>query len=179
MKKSKAAFIDRDGVINVDSGYVYRPEDLKLIDKAPEALITIKNLGYKLIVVTNQSGVGRGHYNLYDVYAFHRLIQKKLLPFKVQIDGFYICPHHKEANDPHFLQACHCRKPLTGLPDLAICEHNISLENSFFIGDKTSDVECGLNLGIKTFQVHGQYELHKNTTVVASLYEAAQNLSQG
>lgn len=142
----KAVFLDRDGVINVDKGYVYKLSNLEFIPGSVNALKKLKKLGYLLIIITNQSGIGRGYYNKRDYLKFKNEFHKILNEKGVKIDAEYYCPHAPEDN-------CECRKPNTKLIKNAIKEHKVYVSKSFFIGDKTSDILAGKNAGLKTILV--------------------------
>jgi D-sedoheptulose 7-phosphate isomerase len=137
--KRVACFLDRDGTINIDKGYVYKIEDLELIPGVIEALKLLQKK-YLLIVVTNQSGVERGYYTKEDVEKFHRYLYYILSKEGVYIDDFYYCPYLEGE----------CRKPNPGMLLEAAKDWNIDLKNSYMIGDKTSDIEAGKNAGCKT-----------------------------
>ena len=140
----KAVFLDRDGVINVDKEYLYKPEDFEFINGAPEAIRLMNKLGYKVVVVSNQSGVARGFFTVDDVVKLHKHIDRELKKYEAYIDAYYFCPHH-----PDFGSECDCRKPKTGLIEQAVRDFNIDLAKSWMIGDKASDVECAENAGVK------------------------------
>lgn len=152
-RKWKAVFLDRDGTINVEKDYLFRIEDFEFIPGAPKAIRRLKEAGFKVIVVTNQSGVARGYYTLDDVKILHEHIQKELAKFKTSVDGFYICPHHPTSGIGNFLRDCDCRKGKPGLLLQASVEHGIDLSRSFMIGDKIADVEAGLNAGCMPLMV--------------------------
>ena len=138
-----AVFLDRDGVLIADKGYVYRRADIILLAGVAEQLHTLKQRGYLLIVITNQSGVGRGYYGHSDVFAAHRTIQAQLAKAAgVQLDAFYYCPH--TPND-----ACACRKPKPQLLLRALRDFNIDASQSYLVGDKDSDLECARRGGVQ------------------------------
>jgi len=137
----KAIFLDRDGVINEDFGYVHRVQDFRFLPGVFEALRHFKALGYKLILVTNQSGIGRGYYNKEDFENLTRWMQERLQKEGVELDAIYHCPHHPKAN-------CACRKPEPGMIVQAIKEHGIDAKNSWMIGDKPSDIEAAKKAGV-------------------------------
>ena len=173
--KTKAVFLDRDGVINVDKGYVYKAEDLVFTPHIFEALKGLQQKGYALFVVTNQSGVARGYYTEQDVVDFHKEMDLQLKAKDITITSWYYCPHHLKGQDKAYQLECHCRKPKTGMIDAALKEHPaIDINNSFMVGDKISDIDCGLAAGLKTIQIDtGRYPLHHNPGATCkSLYEA-------
>lgn len=141
---SKAVFLDRDGVITEDIGYVHKVEDFKLIKNAVEGLKLLKN--YKLFIVTNQSGIGRGYFKLEDFIDYNKRVVEELKKNKIKIEKTYYCPHKPQ-------DKCECRKPKTKLIKDAEKEFKIDLKKSFVIGDKKSDIEMGKNAGCRTILV--------------------------
>ena len=149
---NKAIFLDRDGTINVDYGYVYQPEKLDFLPGVIEALQTFCNLGYQLIVITNQSGIGRGYYTMDDALRFNQAMSQHLNAEGITVTDYYICPHA-----PH--EVCHCRKPQPTMVLQALSKHHINPEESYMFGDKASDVACGENSGIKSYLVTPEHNL--------------------
>ena len=154
-----AAFLDRDGVLNVDHGYVYRPDDLQWIDGAPEAVRLLNAAGYDVIVVTNQSGVARGLYDEAAVRAFHDHMAAELKRRGARIDAFYYCPHHPDGTVQPYAVACNCRKPGTGMLAQAARERPIDRGRSFLIGDRPGDLEAAAAFGIKGILYDGKTAL--------------------
>lgn len=148
MTLQAAAFIDRDGVLNVDRGYVHRVQDFEWLPGAIQALALLQQAGYALVVVTNQSGVARGLYTLADVERLHAHLRADLQAHSVQLTGVYACPHHPEGVVPEFRIDCACRKPQPGLIEAAAREHGLDLRASLLFGDKTSDTEAGRRAGV-------------------------------
>ena len=138
----KAIFLDRDGVINVDKAYVSKIEDFEFCDGVFDALRHFKALGYLLIVVTNQSGIGRGYYSEEDFNTLTLWMQETFSQEGITIDAVYHCPHAPEAN-------CACRKPKSGMFDVAIKAFDIDVTHSWMIGDKPSDMEAALGAGVE------------------------------
>ncbi len=138
---TKAIFLDRDGVINEDFGYVHKIENFHFIPGVFEALRHFKSLGYKLILVTNQSGIGRGYYSEEDFKKLTQWMQKRLEKEGVRLDAIYYCPHHPDTG-------CDCRKPQPGMIVRAIEEQDIDAVSSWMIGDKPSDIEAAKRAGI-------------------------------
>lgn len=136
----KAVFLDRDGTINVDVDYLHEPDQLKFIDGAVEALALLKAHGFKLIVISNQSGIGRGYFGVQDVERLHVYMNTILQRNNAAIDAFYYCPHVEQ-------DGCACRKPRTGLIDRAVAEWNIDLSGSYMVGDHEKDVLTAVNAG--------------------------------
>jgi D,D-heptose 1,7-bisphosphate phosphatase len=150
-----AIFLDRDGTINEDPGYLGDPDKLKVFPEAGKALSELKNnLHFKLIVISNQSGIARGLITKEDVELINLKINDVLAADKVSIDAFYYCPHHPDFSSE---EECSCRKPSPQLIFRASKEHNINLVKSYFIGDTISDIQCGLNAGLKTVLVKTGY----------------------
>lgn len=136
----KAIFLDRDGTINVDVDYLHEVDKLEFIDGAVEALALLKMLGYRLIVISNQSGIGRGYFEARDVELLHEHMNRILEKHNAAIDAFYYCPHAVQ-------DACTCRKPQTGLIDRAVVEWDIDLSRSYMVGDRETDVMTAVNAG--------------------------------
>lgn len=141
---NKAIFLDRDGTINVDYGYVYKLLDLKLIDGIVEELARLQDRGYLLIIVTNQSGIGKKIYTYKDALCFNNALIQQLKDFGIIITDVFMCPHAPE-------ESCGCRKPKPKMLQEAILKYSIDPEQSYMLGDKMSDVECGLSAGVKSF----------------------------
>ncbi len=152
---NSAVFLDRDGTLNEDPGYLGDPGHLKLYPDTGEALSILKNsLGFKLIVVSNQSGISRGLITEEMVDAVNIRLNELLEFNKVKIDAFYYCPFHPDFNTA---EECKCRKPSPQLVLTAAKDFNIDLARSYFVGDSVSDIECGMNSGLKTILVKTGY----------------------
>jgi D-glycero-D-manno-heptose 1,7-bisphosphate phosphatase len=144
-----AAFLDRDGVLNVDLGYVHRVEDLAWIAGAPAAVRRLNAAGYLVIVVTNQSGIGRGYYDEAAMEAVHAALRDHLAMAGAVIDAVYACPFHPQAAVERFRHPDHPdRKPNPGLLLRAMRDFAIDRERSFMIGDKDSDMEAARRAGV-------------------------------
>ena len=146
--KAPAIFLDRDGTLMRDVDYCGAVEDVHVFEQAPIALRRLKDAGYKLFVITNQSGIGRGYFNQQQYGAVEAEVARQL--GENLIDATYHCPHLPEDN-------CKCRKPAPEMVVRAAEEHGIDLARSYFIGDKRSDIECGRNAGTKTVLVRTGY----------------------
>ena len=133
---AKAILLDRDGTLIEDPGYLSRPEQVVWKDGAIEALKRFKASGYRLFIVSNQSGIGRGFFTSADLENVQRRIERDLAAAGVKLDGVYYCPHAPD-------EACECRKPKPGLVLQAAREHGLGLSQSWLIGDKCSDVAAG------------------------------------
>ncbi|WKZ32550.1 MAG: HAD family hydrolase [Thermodesulfobacteriota bacterium] len=143
MKKTAGAvFLDRDGTINEDVGYLSDPDGLILIEGATKAIRLFNERDLKVIVLSNQSGVGRGYYTDAQVHAVNRRLKDLLGREGAIIDGVYYCNHHPDID-------CQCRKPLPGLVELAALEHEFDSKKAYMVGDKASDVGLARNIGAK------------------------------
>lgn len=140
MRMNRAIFLDRDGTINVDVDYLHEPGKLVFIEGTFEALRLLKQTGYKLIVISNQSGIGRGYYTSAETKRLHAYMNDILRGQGAAIDAFYYCPHVER-------DACTCRKPETGLVRQAVQEWDIELSASYMVGDKETDVLTAVNAG--------------------------------
>lgn len=147
-KRNRAVFIDRDGTINVEKYYLHEPEKFRLRKSIIPQLKRYMKEGYKLIVITNQPGIGFGYYTVEDFFRVNKEMLKQLSQHGILIDRIYYCPHTKAEN-------CDCRKPKIGLVKRAEKELNLDLKKSIFIGNMKSDVECGKRAGCKTVLVKG------------------------
>ena len=156
-KKTPAVFLDRDGTINVEKDYLYRVEDFEFIPGAPEAIKRLKDAGFLVIVVTNQSGVARGYYSLDDVARLHEHIREELAKHDTSVDAFYVCPHHPDAAVKELKKECNCRKGAPGMLLRAAAEHCIDLSRSYMVGDKLADIEAGEGAGCSTILVKTGY----------------------
>ena len=167
----KAIFLDRDGTINVEKDYIYKSEDLVFEEGAIEALKTFKNLGYILIVISNQSGIARGYFTEEDLNIFNNNMNEILKRNGIEITEFYCCPHHPDGIG-EYKKVCECRKPNNKMIEDAIKKYNIAREKSYMIGDKTSDIGAGLKSNLKTVLVKTGYglkdmeKIDKNETLV-------------
>lgn len=149
----KAVFLDRDGTINIDKGYVYKIEDFEFIKGAPEAIKRLNDFGYRVIVVTNQSGVARGFYSENDVITLHQYVNSILKEYDAHIDGFYYCPHHAKYGFGKYKINCDCRKPKPGLIEKAILDFSIDASKSWMIGDNLNDVAAGKAANIRSLLI--------------------------
>lgn len=142
-----AVFIDRDGTINVEKDYLHRIEDFEFIPGVPVAIRKLREAGFQVIVVTNQSGVARGYFDERAVEALHKHLQTLLAVQGARIDAFYHCPHHPFEGVGVYRIDCDCRKGAPGMLLQAAADHEIDLSRSFMIGDKLADIEAGIAAG--------------------------------
>ena len=150
-----AVFFDRDGVLDIDHGYVYRPEDFQWMPGAIEAIRYFNEQGYLVFVVTNQSGVARGFYKEEDVQKLHAWMNEELGRQGSHIDAFYYCPHYLEGTIPDYMMTCQCRKPEAGMLLQAMDEWPVDKERSLLIGDRQSDIDAADRAGIKGYLFDG------------------------
>lgn len=147
-QRKPAVFFDRDGVINVNHGYVHTPDRFEWVAGASQAIRWCNNHGYLAIVVTNQSGIARGYYNEAQFLALTEWMQAELAAIGAHIDAVYHCPHHPTEGIGELRVACHCRKPNPGMLERALSEWNVDMERSLLIGDKPSDIEAARQVGL-------------------------------
>jgi D-glycero-D-manno-heptose 1,7-bisphosphate phosphatase len=145
----KAVFLDRDGVINIDHGYLYQPEQFDFIDGVFEACRHFQQLGYLLIVVTNQSGIARGYYTEHQFALLTSWMKQQFAAQGVKIDGVYYCPHHAEKGQSPYNIVCDCRKPEPGMLLQAMREYQIDPAQSLMLGDKAADMQAAAAAGVK------------------------------
>ncbi len=150
---NKAVFLDRDGTVTEEVGYLSDLTMLRLLPGAGTAIRKLNQAGFKVILVTNQSGVARGLFPEALVQEAHARLAKMLEQEGAQLDGIYYCPHHPHAGATHYTRICDCRKPETGLIDRAVNELAIDLNQSVMVGDKWIDVELGQKAGMKSILV--------------------------
>ncbi|MBB4265470.1 D-glycero-alpha-D-manno-heptose-1,7-bisphosphate 7-phosphatase [Roseospira visakhapatnamensis] len=143
-----AAFLDRDGTLNVEVGYAHRPDQISWIDGAVAAIRRLNRAGWWVIVITNQAGVAYGYYDEETVRALHRWMTADLAARGARVDAFYYCPHHATRGLGRYRVACDCRKPGPGLLRQAMADFPVDPARSFILGDKPSDGAAGHALGI-------------------------------
>jgi D-glycero-D-manno-heptose 1,7-bisphosphate phosphatase len=160
----KAIFLDRDGVINIDKGYVYKKEDFIFAPDVFEVLRYFQSKGYLLFIVTNQSGIARGYYSEEDFLNLTEYMTDEFAKNGVKITKLYYCPHAPEAN-------CPCRKPNPAMLTKAQREFDVDMSASYLIGDKASDIEAGLRAKVKNLIYIGEAEC-ANAQKITSLKEA-------
>jgi heptosyltransferase-2 len=139
-------FLDRDGTLNYDTGFVKAPEELVLLPGVPAALARLRQAGARLVVLTNQSGVGRGFFSLRDLEAVHARLRDLLAQHHVVLDALYYCPHHPD-------DQCLCRKPRRGMVDQAVNDHHVNLSRAYLVGDQARDIELAHQVGIRSVLV--------------------------
>ena len=162
----KVIFLDRDGTINREVNYLHKPEDLEFLPGVIEALRRLKQAGYKLVVITNQAGVARGYYDCEDVEALHVFMNQKLKPVGAEVDAFYFCPHHPVHGVGQYKAECSCRKPGTGMFEMAEREFPVDKSRSYMIGDKLIDVEAGKRYGVAGILVGTGYGAAERAAII-------------
>ena len=167
------AFLDRDGVINVDSGYVGRWEDFEYLPEAIEGLKQLQSSGFELIVVTNQSGIARGYYSEDDFLALTKTMTADLSAKGVTLAAVYYCPYLEDADLEPYRVASYLRKPEPGMLLKAAQEHDIDLSRSIMVGDKVSDMVAAERAGVPDRYHVTEGRPHEASTKVSSLLEAA------
>ena len=150
VRLNKAVFLDRDGVINKDNGYVHTVDDFEYIDGVFEACLALKQMGYLLIVVTNQSGIARGMYSEDDFHHLTEWMDWNFADKGVELDGIYYCPHHPQKGLGGYKQDCDCRKPKPGMMLDAAEFLKIDMSQSVMVGDKADDMRAAKAAGINT-----------------------------
>ena len=150
---NKAVFFDRDGTINVEKHYLYQIEEFEFREGAVELLKKYRELGYLLILITNQSGIARGYYSEEDMQKLHEFMQIELRKQNAQFDAIYYCPHHPNGKVEKYRMECNCRKPKKGLFEQAIKEWNINAAESIAVGDKERDIIPAKELGMRGYLV--------------------------
>ncbi|SIN74862.1 D-glycero-D-manno-heptose 1,7-bisphosphate phosphatase [Acetomicrobium flavidum] len=144
-----AIFLDRDGTLIREVGYLSSLTQIEILPDVPKALKLLKSLGYLLIIVTNQSGVARGFFDEPFVLQVHSVLQERFIEQGARIDAFYYCPHHPTEGKPPYDIDCDCRKPKTGMLKKAASEHDIDISRSWVIGDSLVDAQLAQNAGCK------------------------------
>lgn len=154
-ERRPTAFLDRDGVLNRDHGYVHRSEDFEWLPGAREAIRHLNDAGYLAVVVSNQAGIARGLYAPADVERLHRWINTELAKVGAHVDAFYYCPHHPTEGKGEYRRVCDCRKPAAGMLLQAIREWPIDPTRSFMVGDKEIDMQAAAAAGIRGVRYSG------------------------
>lgn len=146
---SPAIFLDRDGTVCREVGYINHPSRLELLPGSGEALRAINRRGIKAVIVTNQAGVARGYFPFHVLEETHQRLTGLLAALGARLDGIYFCPHHPDVGGPGFRKHCSCRKPRPGMLIRAATELDIDLSRSFMVGDSFRDVGAGIHAGVR------------------------------
>ncbi len=160
--RHKAVFIDRDGTLNVEKDYLYKISDFEFVPHGPQAVRLLNENGFKVIVISNQSGIARGYFKTDDVQKLHDHIGKELEKEKARIDAFFYCPHHPDGTVAEFRRTCECRKPAPGMVLEAAARFDLDLSQCFVVGDHLSDMLLKKSVPVTTVLVktgHGERTL--------------------
>jgi D-glycero-D-manno-heptose 1,7-bisphosphate phosphatase len=173
-----AVFIDRDGTMSEEVGYVNHLSRFKLLTNTAAAVKLLNDAGVLAIVATNQAGVARGYFEEPMIGHVHEKLRAELARSNAKLDAIYYCPHHPSAGKPPYRTECNCRKPQPGMILKAKDELDVDLNRSYMIGDKISDVEFGQKLGLKSIMVMtgygiGEYEHQRQDWKVTPDFMAA------
>ena len=185
MSSNRAIFLDRDGTLIRDQGFVHRPEDLQLLDNVVAGLRRMSAAGFGLYITTNQSGIARGYFSEADMHAFNAALRERLRAEDVDIKAIYHCPFHPEGSVEFYRQDSPLRKPRPGMILQAAAEHHLDLPASVAIGDKKSDILAGQAAGCRTILVRtgargaGEPDLQANPDFIAPDLLAAAEWLEG
>jgi D-glycero-D-manno-heptose 1,7-bisphosphate phosphatase len=177
-----AVFIDRDGTLIRDVGYLSSEKQLEILPKVPDALRLLREKGYKVVVVTNQSGIARGRLTESLLANIHRELFGRLARSGAQVDGVYYCPHHPTEGFAPYKTVCDCRKPNTGMIRQAAAELDVAASRSYVVGDQMTDMELAARIGARGIWIHSRGEPPVEIPpvvahVAANLWEAARWIS--
>jgi D-glycero-D-manno-heptose 1,7-bisphosphate phosphatase len=179
-----AVFLDRDGTLIEERGYLSKLEDIALFEDTPAALRRLREAGFALVVVTNQAGIARGYFDEAFVQKAHRYLGEMLAAEGIVIDGYYYCPHHPDGLVPEYSRVCRCRKPAPGMVEQAARDLGLDIDRSFVVGDKWLDVELATNAGAHGILVRTGYgagdeqrpELRNAIAIVDTILDAANEI---
>ena len=176
---NRTLFLDRDGVVNVDHGYLYKPEQFEFIDGVFDACRAFQQAGYKIVIITNQSGIGRGYYTEEDFAYLTKWMCERFSEQNIDILDVYFCPHHPEKAIEPYRKHCHCRKPQPGMLLQAIEEHGLDPSQSIMVGDKRSDMVAAqnANLGQKFLVNSGQSLTDEDKSHADAVYTSLPDLA--
>lgn len=154
---NRAIFIDRDGTLNEEVGYITEMSQFRLFGFAAESIKMINDSGWYAVLITNQAGIARGHHSEEFLRRLHAQMELSLLRDGARLDAIYYCPHHPEFGAPPYRQDCNCRKPKPGLIEKAAKDFSLDLNNCYIIGDRMSDIETGHTAGTRSVMVMTGY----------------------
>ena len=179
----KVAFLDRDGVINKEIGYLHKLEDFEYTNKCIDGLQLLIESGYSLIIVTNQAGIARGLYSVEDYNNLTNWMVDDLKLFGINFLDILFCPHHPQGIISTFSKSCNCRKPKPGMFLEALNRHDIDMKKSIVIGDKESDIEAAKGAGVgNAFLVKSGHPISNNfidgVTILDDLFSVAYHLKK-
>jgi len=166
----KVVFFDRDGVINVEKNYLHKIEDFEFINGTFNTMHYLQNLGYKIVIVTNQSGIGRGYYTLEQYNTLTKWLKEQFEIKNIEISAIFCCPHAPDEN-------CTCRKPRIGMIEQASKIIDINYKNSWLIGDKSSDIQTAINANIaNTIQVKSGHDFDEKTSKASFIVDSINDI---
>lgn len=165
---NRALFIDRDGTLSEEVGYINHPERFRLFSYAAEAIKRLNENGWLAIVTTNQAGVARGYFSEEMIQTVHKRLEDELAMGGARLDAVYYCAHHPSVGEPPYRVDCDCRKPKPGLITKAAKDFQVDLGNSWMVGDRYSDIQLARNAGVKSAFVlsgygRGEWEHQRET----------------
>jgi D-glycero-D-manno-heptose 1,7-bisphosphate phosphatase len=175
----RALFLDRDGVINVDVGYLHRPEDCVFIPGIFDLVRSVRQRDYEVFIVTNQAGIGRGYYSEQTFVDFTAWMLSQFMLERAPITAVYHCPHHPTAGIGEYHRECECRKPAPGMLLRAAREHEIDLKGSIMVGDTLTDMQAAKSAGIGRRYLLGDFDdgdIDPDVNRVKSLREIVNNI---
>jgi D-glycero-D-manno-heptose 1,7-bisphosphate phosphatase len=178
----RAVFLDRDGVLVDDPGYLSDPDAVRLLPGAARSLVALRAAGWRLVVVTNQSGFARGHFTEERLAGIHARLGELLAAGGATLDAIYYCPHHPDGSAGAYRRACDCRKPLPGLLLAAARDLRLDLAACWMVGDQPKDVAAGRAAGCRTILIGGEGAAVKSARPdyrAASLLDAAALILNG
>ncbi|MDP6110930.1 MAG: HAD family hydrolase [Planctomycetota bacterium] len=172
-KPGPAVFLDRDGTINVDVPYVGDPDEIKLLPNAVAGLCRLRDMGFALVIVTNQSGIGRGYFTEEDFHQVQSRLFELFEPSGISFLDAFFCPFHPEAKLPEYRRVSEDRKPSPGMLLKAAAKHGLDRDRSFMIGNSETDIEAGQKAGCRTIRLCESKAETKADFIAADLLEAS------
>jgi D-glycero-D-manno-heptose 1,7-bisphosphate phosphatase len=175
----RAVFLDRDGTVIRDVGHLHRRDQVEILPRVPEAIRLLRERGFSVVVVTNQSAVARGLLTEEELGMIHEELKARLAHEGAHLDGIYYCPHHPTEGNGAYRRACNCRKPNTGMVVKAVADLGLNPAKSYVVGDQSSDMELADRIGAKGVRiarqvVAGDDSAEPGRPVVADLWQAAE-----
>jgi D-glycero-D-manno-heptose 1,7-bisphosphate phosphatase len=156
-----AVFLDRDGTLSEERGFIDRLELLEIFPWTSDAIRLLNRAGFAVVVVTNQSAIGRGIIDLPFLQTVHDAFDRHLAQSGARVDRYYYCPHHPDARLPEYRMVCRCRKPGPGMIEQATTELGLDPSRSFMVGDRLIDVACGHAAGVRSLLVRSGHSAHR------------------
>lgn len=164
--------LDRDGILNKDTGYIFESDKIIIPESITDILLYLKSIGFRFVVITNQSGIARGYFTEHELNIFHDDLQAIYKKYGIFFEEFFYCPHL-----PQITGECLCRKPKSLLVEKAIAKYQIDVKSSYMIGDSPRDVKAGKKAGLNTILIHAQPDLHADLhfETLTSFYKDIKN----